>query len=253
MARAQQRLDRDFFARKADALAIDLLGRILVRVTDEGERLAGRIVETEAYLGPEDKAAHSAGWRRTPRTEPMFGPPGLSYVFLTYGMHHCFNIVCDREGSPQAVLIRALQPLEGLETMRCARLSHRGDPLRPMPDNSLCSGPARLCQALAIDRGLNGVDLTGCERIWLERGDEPSPERKKIGNSARIGVAYAQEWADARLRWFEVGSGHVSRGPVGTSGRRGAADGRGISSPAGPGGRTRTTERAGARPGGRTR
>ncbi len=252
MADARHKLDRDFFSRKADALAVDLLGRVLVRVTDDGTRLAGRIVETEAYLGPEDKAAHSAGWRRTPRTEPMFGPPGLSYVFLTYGMHHCFNIVCDREGSPQAVLIRAVEPLEGLEAMRAVRLAHRGDPSRAMPDKCLCSGPARLCQAMAIDRGLNAVDLTGSERIWLEPGSESSPERKKIGNSARIGVAYAGEWADARLRWFEVGSGHVSRGPEGSGGRRGASDGRGISSPAGPGGRTRTTERAGARPGGRT-
>lgn len=252
MTHTTPRLDARFFARKADALAVDLLGRVLVRVTDGGTRLAGRIVETEAYLGPEDKAAHSAGWRRTERTEPMFGPPGLSYVFLTYGMHHCFNIVCDREGSPQAVLIRAIEPLEGLDTMRRARLSHRGNPSRPMPDNSLCSGPARLCQAMAIDRALNGVDLTSHDRIWLEAGEKSCSGRAEIGNSARIGVAYAEDWADAPLRWFERGNAHVSRGPIGSAGRRGIGRDGGISSPVGPGEKLRVRRRAGVPRGGRT-
>lgn len=242
-----RRLEQRFFARNADALAVDLIGCVLVRVTDDGTRLAGRIVETEAYLGPEDKAAHSAGWRRTERTEPMFGPPGLSYVFLTYGMHHCFNIVCDREGSPQAVLIRAVEPLEGLETMRRSRLSHRGDPSRAMPDNHLCSGPARLCQAMAIDRALNATDLCCDERIWLELGSEPSRKSTKIGNSARIGVAYAEDWADAPLRWFELGNGHVSRGPTGSGARGGAVGVKGISSPAGGGGRVRAGKGLGGR------
>lgn len=206
MSRDAHRLDRAFFATDAGSLAPKLLGCVLVRTLAGGERLAGRIVETEAYLGPEDAAAHSKGWRRTPRTEPMFGEPGTSYVFLTYGMHHCFNIVCEREGYPAAVLIRALEPTEGLEPMRARRLGGVKRAGRVMRDRDLCSGPAKLCQALGIDRGLNGVDLCAPGGLWLERGATV----KGVTRTTRIGVDYAGAWAAAPLRWYATGSPHVS-------------------------------------------
>lgn len=194
------RLGRSSFAGEADAVARAMLGMVLVRAHD-GERLAGRIVETEAYLGPIDKAAHSVGWRRTPRTEPMFGPPGTAYVFLTYGMHHCFNVVCREEGFPSAILVRALEPLEGLDTMR----GLRGAAVRR--DLDLCSGPGKLCRALAIDRRHSGLDLCSSGEIWLEPGQPP--DTVEVG--PRIGVDYAGEWAAAPLRFLEAGNPHVSR------------------------------------------
>src|SRR5262249_30706689 len=120
MSRAR-RWKREDYARPAEELARALLGTTLVRVLDDGTRLAGRIVETEAYLGVEDRAAHSFGGRRTPRNEPMYGKPGMSYIYFTYGMHHCFNIVCGEVDEPVAVLLRGIEPTEGLEVMRRLR------------------------------------------------------------------------------------------------------------------------------------
>ena len=202
------RLDRRSFAGDADEVARAVLGAILVR-TLEGRRLAGRIVETEAYMGPEDKAAHSANWRRTPRTEPMFGPPGTAYVFLTYGMHHCFNVACRESGFPSAVLIRALEPVEGIADMR----ANRGPAARRKQD--LCSGPGKLCRALAIDRSHSGLDLCVSGDLWLEAGT--SPGSVEVG--PRIGVEYAGDWATAPLRFVEAGNPHVSR-PVRVSAGR---------------------------------
>lgn len=192
------RLPREFFAADARTLARRLLGCVLVRLVD-GTRLAGLIVETEAYVGVRDAASHAYRGRRTPRNESMYARPGTLYVYFTYGMHHCCNVVCATEGDPQAVLVRALEPLEGLDVMRRYR---RGS-------EHLCSGPARLCQALAIDRSLDGEDLTRSTRVWLEAPPE-GVRLGRIGRSARIGVAYAGEWSRRPLRWFVVGNRHVS-------------------------------------------
>ncbi|MEM7754896.1 MAG: DNA-3-methyladenine glycosylase [Planctomycetota bacterium] len=222
-------LARSDFAVDPVTLAKALLGQRLVRVLD-GERVSGRIVETEAYCGVEDKAAHSVGWRRTTRTEPMFARAGTSYVFLTYGMHHCFNVVCGalNEGvdEPVAVLVRAVEPVEGLETMRrlraepASRNARRRDPAE-IRDRDLCSGPAKLCRAMAIDRGLNGVDLVSHEDVWLERSTGPGVDASVV-HCARIGVEYAGEWAGRLLRWYVEDSPHVSvrvkSGFVGESG-----------------------------------
>lgn len=207
------RLARVDFAKDPVSLAQDLLGCLLVRRLD-GQRLSARIVETEAYCGPEDKAAHSVGWRRTPRTEPMFGPPGTAYVFLTYGMHHCFNVVCGAEGEPVAVLVRAAEPVDGIDAMRRRRSARpRAKPLR---DALLTSGPARLCEALAIDRSLSGIDLARHPGIWLERDDETDAvQRSERVNCPRIGVDYAEEWAAAPLRWYARSSAYVSRRAAG--------------------------------------
>lgn len=208
-----ERLGRAFYATDAASLARALLGRTLVRTLDDGTRLAGRIVETEAYLGVEDLAAHCAGGRRTRRNESMYGPPGAAYVYFTYGMHHCFNAVCGPEGEPAAVLVRAVEPIEGVQRMRALRLARRKRP-GTLGDAELCSGPGRLCQAFAIDRALDGVDLTASSLIWIERGGSGSIPPEHLGNSPRIGVGYSGAWAARPLRWFVRGNPHVS-GPKG--------------------------------------
>lgn len=194
-------LSAAFYAGSAAAAAPLLLGKLLCRRSPEG-LTAGMIVETEAYCGPEDDAAHSFGGRRTARTEAMFGPPGRAYVFSVYGMHSCFNVVTAAEGSPQAVLIRALEPVEGLELMAARR--GLSDPLL------LCSGPGRLCQALAIGREQYGLDLCGQE-LYLAEYRDLSPS--EICVSPRVNVDYAAEYRDRLWRFFVKDSPYVSRVP----------------------------------------
>ncbi|MDH4186384.1 MAG: DNA-3-methyladenine glycosylase, partial [Nitrospira sp.] len=168
-------LSRAYFDHPAVTVARSLIGKYLVRVI-EGRCLAGKIVEVEAYVGPEDKACH-ASKGRTARTEVMFGSGGVAYVYLIYGMYHCLNVVTEREGVPCAVLIRAIE-LEG----------------------ELIDGPGRLCRALQIDRSLNRADLTIGELLWFEDRGE-SPEEKDVGAHPRIGVDYAGEWAKKPWRF----------------------------------------------------
>ncbi len=150
--------------------------------------LAGTIVETEAYGGPEDRASHARAGR-TQRTEPMFGPPGHAYVYLVYGMHWCLNVVTETDGSAGAVLIRALSPTVGLSSIR----KHRGR--MSDPDTRLAAGPARLCDALDIDRRQNGLDLTSGPPLWLARPDG-GERAKHVVAGPRVGVAYAgDEWS----------------------------------------------------------
>lgn len=180
-------------------MAQDLLGKRLVRILN-GQRLSGIIVETEAYIGEDDKACH-ASRGRTPRTEVMYGPPGHAYVYFIYGMHHCFNVVTEVEGFPAAVLIRALEPLVGLEQIR----RHR--PGRP--DDQLTNGPGKLCAALAIDRTLNGVDLCTSPVFFIEGGRTVADEEVEIG--PRIGIR-SDELARSRpWRFYIKGSRCVSR------------------------------------------
>jgi DNA-3-methyladenine glycosylase len=201
------RLPRRFYARDPVALARGLLGQVLVRVLDDGTRLAGRIVETEAYLGVEDRAAHSFGGRRTERNAAMWGPAGHAYVYFVYGLHHCMNVVAERPGRPSAVLIRALEPLEGLEAMR-ARRAGKG-PATRLRDTDLCSGPAKLAQALRLDRSLDGADLVRGKQLFIETGTRIRTAR--IESGPRVGVGYAGEWADEPLRFWLAGHPHVSR------------------------------------------
>jgi len=170
------RLSPSFFSRDTLEVARDLLGQRLVRVVN-GCRLSGRIVEAEAYVGEDDLACHAARGR-TRRTEVMYGPPGRAYIYFIYGMYYCLNVVTEREGFPAAVLIRALEPEEGIETMRVHR--HVGG------DLDLTSGPGKLCAALQIDRRLNGVDLCDDGELFLEEGEPVPPER--IATSTRIGI-----------------------------------------------------------------
>ncbi len=192
---------RSVYEGGAAEVAPRLLGKLLCHETQEGLS-AGMIVEVEAYCGVEDDAAHSFGGRRTARTEAMFGPPGHAYVFSIYGMHRCFNVVTAREGDPQAVLIRALEPVEGLALMAARRGTD--DPLL------LCSGPGRLCQALDIAMAQYGLDLRG-EELYLSEYRDFSPA--EICVSPRVNVDYAEAWRDAPLRFFLKDSPYVSRVP----------------------------------------
>jgi DNA-3-methyladenine glycosylase len=185
------------------ATARQLLGQRLVRVVD-GRRASGLIVEVEAYLGPRDRAAHTWGGRRTARNESMWRGGGLAYVYFTYGMHYCMNVVCGPAGSGTAVLLRALEPTEGLDEMAGRRRAARRE-------NDLCSGPARLAQALAIDRALDGSDLRTSSDLWIEQvRARPLPD-DRIADGPRVGVAYAGSWASRRLRFWVRGNPHVSR------------------------------------------
>jgi DNA-3-methyladenine glycosylase len=173
----------------------------MLETSVRGVRAAGRIVEVEAYVGPHDPADHGYRGRRTRRNDRLFGPPGIAYVYFIYGMHWCFNAVTEREGYPAAVLIRALEPVSGLEAMR----RRRGTP----DDRLLCSGPARLCQALGISGAMNGLSLddAGLRIVRAARST-----RWRVAVTARIGVSGAAEWP---LRFLEAGSPWTSRpGPA---------------------------------------
>ena len=184
-----------FYARPTAEVARRLLGQILVSRI-RGREVAGRIVETEAYIGPHDPACHAYGHRRTARTEPLYGPPGTAYVYFTYGMHWCLNAVTERVDYPAAVLIRALEPLQGIELMR----RRRGG----VPDRALCGGPARLCEALGITGDQNGGSLQqGALRI-LSGGRT----RFRVGVTPRVGITTARDWP---LRFVIADSRWLSR------------------------------------------
>lgn len=189
---------------EAEVVARGLLGTLLVR-DEAGERRIGRIVETEAYGGPDDRASHARAGR-TPRTAIMFGPPGRAYVYLVYGMHHCLNVVCAAEGQAAAVLIRAIEPVAGLDAMRRARGRPHEATMR------LGAGPARTCQALSVDRRHDGLDLLHDERLWLASdGTEPLPDGQVLAGP-RVGVDYAgAAWAGRPWRFALAGSPSISR------------------------------------------
>ena len=176
-----RRLTRAFYARPSTEAAPDLLGRLLVRLEPDGTRLVVRIVEAEAYEEG-DPASHSFRGR-TPRNEVMFGRPGHLYVYFTYGMHFCMNVVTRAPGWGSAVLLRAAEPIEGLDVM--ARRRRTREPRR------LCSGPARLCEALGVGRSENGADLVRGSDLWLLEGDPPPP--RSIARTTRVGIRVGTE------------------------------------------------------------
>lgn len=188
-------LPASFYARDTELVARELLGCFLLTRTG-GVLTGGRIVEVEAYLGPHDPADHGYGNRRTPRNAALFGPPGTAYVYFIYGAHWCFNAVTEREGYPAAVLIRALEPLWGIDEMRRRRKTQASE--------LLCSGPGRLCQALGIDRNVDGLPLDR-EPVWILPRDGPAV---KVKVSRRVGVSRAADWP---LRFSLEGSPFLSR------------------------------------------
>ena len=180
-------LDRDFYNRDTLRVACDLLGKKLIRIKN-GEKLSGTIVETEAYCGRRDSACH-AHRGMTKRNAVMFGWPGHAYVYFTYGLHHLLNLVTGPPGNPCAVLIRAIEPLCGLQTMEANR-KKRG--------RHLTDGPAKLCQALGIDLAFNGWDVTSGTQLWLE--DTPESKPRSIEATPRIGIPYAT-FEDREALW----------------------------------------------------
>ena len=193
-SRSYEKLPREFYTRSnVLTIARDLLGKLLVVPTEDGRRVSGIIVETEAYRGPKDRASHAYGGRRTNRTETMYQMGGTAYVYFVYGMYYQFNVVTNVEDIPHAVLIRALQPVEGIEMIKKRR--------HQQPDHNLTNGPGKLCIALGIDRKLDRADLLG-DRVWLE--DAEKIARSRIVSGPRIGIDYAAEWVDKPWRfWFK--------------------------------------------------
>jgi DNA-3-methyladenine glycosylase len=200
------RLPREFYARPVLGVARDLLGKLLVHPSRDGLAV-GRIVEAEAYRGPEDRAAHSFGGRRTARNEAMWGPAGHAYVFFVYGMHWQFNVVTGREGVPHAVLIRAVEPVFGADLMAQRRRM-------PADRVELTNGPGKLCQALAIDRRHGGIDLCG---PLLFLADAP---KLRALRTPRVGIDYAGTWAERPWRFVVPGNPYVSRAPGATLRRK---------------------------------
>ncbi len=188
---------RRWFDRSAREVAPDLLGMRLVHRSEAGV-VGGRIVETEAYTGPEDLAAHSARGR-TQRTRTMFGPPGHLYVYLVYGIHHCINVVCGPGAKPEAVLIRAVAIDEGAALARARRGAS-------VPEVRLAAGPGNVAAAFGIDRTLDGVDLLAGPVQLLD-----GPRPLSVTRRPRIGVAYAGAWAERPYRFLITNDPHVSR------------------------------------------
>jgi DNA-3-methyladenine glycosylase len=191
------KLPRSFYEQSTVDVAKQLLGKYLVRKHPDGDCI-GRIIETEAYIGPQDLACHAAKGR-TKRTEVMFGAAGHAYVYFIYGFYNMLNLVTEAKDYPAAVLIRALEPLSGVELMKQRR---RSEMLR-----NLASGPGKLCQAFDIDRSLNGADLCG-KILYVEDCGEPAPT---LQATARIGVGYAGKWKDKPFRFLVRGNEYVSK------------------------------------------
>jgi DNA-3-methyladenine glycosylase len=197
IAGSTAKLPRFFYEQDTVDVARQLLGKYLVRKHPQGSTV-GRIVETEAYIGPHDLACHAAKGR-TARTEVMFGPAGHAYVYFVYGIHYMLNLVTEAADHPAAVLIRALEPVDGIELMEARRATGNR--------RNLCSGPGKLCQAFAIDRSLNAADLCG-DIIHIEDRGEPIP---KFLARPRVGVDYAGKWKDKPFRFLVRGNEFISR------------------------------------------
>ena len=201
------RLSRDFYDQDTVEAARRLLGMYLVRRLD-GETLAGRITETEAYVGRCDMACHAYQYRRTERTDVLFMPPGHAYIYLIYGMHHCLNLVTEPEGEPAAVLIRGIEPVAGLDTIR--RLRYGDKPLTAYRLKNFLNGPGKVCQGFSLSRAENGLDLTGDTLFVCDSPEDlglptPVPIRERICAGPRIGVDYAEEARDFPWRfWLET-------------------------------------------------
>jgi DNA-3-methyladenine glycosylase len=200
----ESKLPRSFFARPALEVARGLIGQRLVHVTREGT-VAGIVVETEAYTGPDDPASHAYGGRRTQRNEIMWGPAGFAYVYPIYGMYLCFNVVCGQVGEPQGTFLRALRPTEGQDLMAV----RRGFPvLDERTERQLCNGPSKLCQAFGLTRSLNGADVCGEELFFT-----PGVYLGEVAVAKRIGIDYAGPGREWPWRFLAKGDPFISRKP----------------------------------------
>lgn len=200
-----KRLKSNFYSKDTLYVAKNLLGKILVHEID-GKKLSGRIVETEAYRGINDKAAHSYMNKRTKRTEVMYGPCGFSYVFMIYGMYHCFNVVTGDEGVPEAVLIRALEPLNCIDEISFNRYKKKLNQLNKNQIKNLTNGPGKLCKGLLIGKEQNKKNLY-TSNIYIENDNFKDFNMK---SSKRIGINYAEEAADYLWRFYMEDNAYVS-------------------------------------------
>lgn len=200
------RLSREFYLGDTVEIARQLLGKYVVRRLDD-QLLAGRITETEAYVGRCDKACHAYNYRRTARTETLFLGPGHAYIYLIYGMYHCLNFVTEPEGEPAAVLLRSVEPVAGTNTM--LRLRYGNKPLTAFRKKHFLDGPGKVCQGLSLTKEQNGLDLTGDTLFLCDSPEDlglprPAPVRERICAGPRIGVDYAEEARDFPWRfWLE--------------------------------------------------
>ena len=192
-------LPRAFYDRDTLTVARELLGKQIVRVLPDGARLACSITETEAYIGPIDKACHAYGYKRTPRTQTLFAPPGTAYIYLIYGMYHCLNFVTEPEGEPCAVLIRGARPAENGDIIAKNRFGCKMEDMSAYQRRHFLNGPGKLCRGLLLTREQNGLDLTHSGGS-LYVCDGPAPARLRTGK--RIGIDYAQEAADFPWRFY---------------------------------------------------
>ncbi len=196
-----KKLPRDFYARDTVQVARDLLGQYLVRTLPDGTPLVCRITETEAYVGPIDKACHAYNYRRTPRTETLFARPGTAYIYLIYGMYHCLNFVTEPEGEPCAVLIRGAVPVKNVDIIAENRFGRKYEDISAYQRKNFLNGPGKLCIGLSLTRSENGIDLLG-DKLFVSPGPAPAPEQIYTGK--RIGIDYAQEAVDFPWRfWWE--------------------------------------------------
>jgi DNA-3-methyladenine glycosylase len=202
----QSKLGKDFYSRDAVEVAKDLLGKYIIHVVN-GQELIARVVETEAYMGQTDKAAHSYNNRRTKRTEVMFGPAGCAYVYLIYGMYYCMNVVAADIDIPQAVLIRAVEPIDGINIMTEHRYGKSISDCSKKEILNLTNGPGKLCQAMNITKLNNGEDLTGNRLYFVE--DSSQPEFQMI-TTTRININYAEEAIHFPYRFYINGNRYVS-------------------------------------------
>lgn len=192
------KIARSFYARSTLVVAKELLGKILVHKVN-GVSLKGRIVETEAYIGAIDKACHAYGGKKTKRLEPLYGKPGIAYVYFIYGMYHCFNVITKEEGSPEGVLIRAVEPLEGIDKMAYFRFKMPYLDLTKQQKKNLTSGPSKLCIALNISKEQNKEDLCK-DSLYIE--EDKKENKFEIVETKRVGIDYAKEAKDFMWRFY---------------------------------------------------
>lgn len=203
------RLNREFFARDTLIVSKELLGKVLVREIG-GIKLKAKIVETEGYIGAIDKASHAYGGKKTARVEPLYGMPGISYVFSIYGMYVCFNIITKEEGSPEGVLIRAVEPIQGFEQIAQNRFSLSYNELLPKYIKNLTNGPSKLCIALGISKERhNFMDLITSDELYVEDGEKINIE--DIVETTRVGIDYAEEAVYFPWRYYIRGNSFVSK------------------------------------------
>jgi DNA-3-methyladenine glycosylase len=196
------KLDADFYQQDALVVAQKLIGKLLVRKL-QGTEVISQIVETEAYIGPEDKGCHAYQNKRTKRTEVMFSSGGHAYIYLIYGMYYCFNVVASVKDKPEAVLIRAVEPIAGTDIIRENRA------IKSKKLAALTNGPGKLCQALNLDKKLNGYNLISGDELYLT--DDNTEQNCQIVSTKRINIDYAEEYRDTPWRFYLKGNPFVSK------------------------------------------